>query len=685
MRVLLLLACGTLLLASCRALGSGATVPLETDAYRIRVDLDESEGVARDPLVRAARQELLDFAENGRSKADIDDAAYSMEAHLRASGYARARVDYEFDSSADLVQVVFVVRSGARYRLEHLEIAGEIEVDERELRSFFGGADGSEPFVEAELATATREARAWLRSLGYRDAVVALDAVELDPAQGSARARVRLSLGVRHVIGGVRTTGLDEAARLDLEPRLSRLTGTPYTSRSGFQLRTWIEEWYLDRGYPDVDVRVELLDPGDVEHLVLTASVEPGVAVRVSSVEVRGERSIRDGVVLAFVGIDPGDPYSRTAVRKGAARLRATGLFRNLDVRLEGTGEERALVVELEQLRSVELWAEPGVGAYIGPYLRLGLRESDLFGTARSASIQTLLSTRERSAKLRLTDPWLFGGFATGDVAFELMRREEPSFTFEERGAGVFLTRHWTPAISTTAGYEIRNTDVVSADFQLAPEEAQEIVDDVDIAALVVSGTLDLRSDRVGAALGALDVRGSVTELQAELGDDAYGSELEFWRVRVEHARYWPLDDATSLALSVRAGAIGARGSSTAIPIQERFFNGGTDSVRSFRPSELGPKDPLEEPLGGEGRTIGSIELRRRLWGSFQGAAFWDAGTVAEDYTELLELRDVRHGIGLGVRYALPVGPLRFDVGWNPDPKEGEDDWVAHFSIGLAY
>ena len=124
---------------------------------------------------------------------------------------------------------------------------------------------------------------------------------------------------------------------------------------------------------------------------------------------------------------------------------------------------------------------------------------------------------------------------------------------------------------------------------------------------------------------------------------------------------------------------------SNLIPIQERFFAGGENSVRSYRESQLGPKDANGQPIGGESVATASLEWRHEVTGPFQTAAFVDVGHVALDAQDLFDPQDIGVGIGLGFRYMLPIGPLRLDAAVNPDPDEFEEEWVIHFSIGMPF
>jgi outer membrane protein assembly factor BamA len=138
--------------------------------------------------------------------------------------------------------------------------------------------------------------------------------------------------------------------------------------------------------------------------------------------------------------------------------------------------------------------------------------------------------------------------------------------------------------------------------------------------------------------------------------------------------------------------AFGARGGlitpiADEIPIDVRFFNGGGTSVRSFAERRLGPKDKSGNPLGGELLTVFNIEYMFPIGGGLQGAVFADAGSLHHEVR--LPTSDpggeMRYALGVGLRYKLPIGPLRLDYGVNPNRKEKESFGAFHFSFGFAF
>ena len=143
------------------------------------------------------------------------------------------------------------------------------------------------------------------------------------------------------------------------------------------------------------------------------------------------------------------------------------------------------------------------------------------------------------------------------------------------------------------------------------------------------------------------------------------------------------------LAFGARSGVVyplktGGTGAVLAIPIDERFFSGGSTTVRSFDERKLGPQDGNGNPIGGEFFTTFNVEYTFPLYGELLGAVFVDAGNLLPD-ARSPGLNDLRYGVGAGLRYNLPIGPIRLDYGVNPNPRADEAFGAFHFSFGFAF
>ena len=166
----------------------------------------------------------------------------------------------------------------------------------------------------------------------------------------------------------------------------------------------------------------------------------------------------------------------------------------------------------------------------------------------------------------------------------------------------------------------------------------------------------------------------------AVTGDDS----LLFLRADAQATGYLPLQDGgkTVLAGRIRLGSI-VGGEELTIPSDRLFYSGGGGSVRGFEYQGVGPRLPDGTPRGGLSLFETSIELRRDIGRSFGAVVFVDAGAIG--FQETPNLNNLRYGAGFGVRYKLPFGPVRADIAFPLDKREGDADFQIYVSIGQAF
>ena len=138
----------------------------------------------------------------------------------------------------------------------------------------------------------------------------------------------------------------------------------------------------------------------------------------------------------------------------------------------------------------------------------------------------------------------------------------------------------------------------------------------------------------------------------------------------------------TVLALRFMTGGIHSSDSSQFIPVEDRFYSGGSYSIRGWRRSQLGPKRESGTPLGGKSIFEGNIEARYPIFWRISLVAFFEGGNVWEQSYHY-NLRNLSYAAGTGLRVETPIGPVRFDVGfpiWNDKRKQ-----EFFISVGQAF
>jgi translocation and assembly module TamA len=157
-----------------------------------------------------------------------------------------------------------------------------------------------------------------------------------------------------------------------------------------------------------------------------------------------------------------------------------------------------------------------------------------------------------------------------------------------------------------------------------------------------------------------------------------------FLRAETQATAYLPLQEngKTVLAGRVRLGSI-LGGEELTVPSDRLFYSGGGGSVRGYEYQGVGPRLPDNTPRGGLSLFETSIEIRRDVWRNFQAVAFLDAGAIG--FQETPNFNNLRYGAGVGVRYKLPFGPIRADIAFPLERRDGDADFQIYVSIGQAF
>lgn len=673
-----------LLLAGCSSLGEPDRV-VQPGGYRLAVrgasELDFEDAS------RAVQSDLRDFKERGAPRPAVDDGAWSLEQLLASRGHPFAAVDWRLETEADGVPTVtYDVQPGPQVELADVGFEGNTALSDEELRALFETEDGI--YAESRVAAAVASAAALYVGRGYLQAQIGPASVTFSEDREEAHVLVPIVEGTQQRVARIRVRGDTDLPAEELEQWVAEFTGQPYFPQVAFAVRTRLLDRLGDAGHPEATATfTERSVDGAVE---LDFELQAGPRVTITAVEVSGTSRMDPDFVRERVKLKPGDRWSTSADRASETALQRSSLFDGVRLALAASDpaasevpvppgdEARTLQVEVVEAPLSEYFVEPGYGSYEGLRVVAGYRDRAFNGYGLLLHAEAALSTKVRRALVGLTDPWLFPDIdVSGDVSVFGGVREEPSFDREEVGAALTFGHEFNPRDSAWLVWALKRTAV--SNVQVDDPAAQEAGQTVDVGSLALTGAHDAR-DSLSAP-----TRGVLARATGEVGSDVFGGEIDFLRGRLELAQFWLLSERSVLAASLRTGVIAPTGSTDEIPIQERFFSGGQDTVRSFKEDELGPKDANGNPLGGETFTVVSVEWRRHLAGKLGGALFVDAGNVLTEAAEYFSLKDMSWAFGTGLRYELPVGPIRFDVGWNPWPGDDEDTWVAHLSVGMAF
>jgi outer membrane protein insertion porin family len=629
---------------------------------------------SQEELRKPMQDQLTEIAQRGLTTTRADDAAYYLAAFYRSKGYSRAEVNYQVRGNTLLLQI----REGPRTLIRSLSFRGNRSFDAAALSPYVSGVQAAEigkanlPYSEKELSEGADRVRAFYGSEGFLDVVVETKGTRVSPSGAAADLVISIQEGTRYTFGAVTFTpgtGFTDAA---LRDALGAKPEGAFTAHTVDAMQRSLQSWLRGKGYYAVEV-VANWDKAKARggKINVHFEVRRGAQFRINRITVRGTDRLRPDFMEKRFGDLRGEVYDPARLDEKYRELQRTGLFNRLRVAPKQTGPNTLdLEIEVEEAKQKEIGLELGYGSYDGMIAGIRLSDRNLFGRGRPLSLKLEYSTRGFRGELLYIDPWFLESEWSMRARLYSEDRQERGYDKRGEGVRVDFARKLAARWEVSGFLEGAHSKLTSTGIDptlIGPP-------DYMLTAIGVTSTLDHRDDALNPRHGWI--------LRNALELNAVDNEIAFTRITARYSYYRAIGRSL-VAFGLRGGWIIPAYSASDVPIDLRYFNGGGTTVRSFSERDLGPQDRHGNPIGGTFFTVANIEWNFPITGALDGAIFADAGNLFND--EDPGLSDLRYAIGVGLRYKLPIGPLRIDYGYNPDRREREDIGALHLSFGFAF
>ncbi|MEA2563854.1 MAG: outer membrane protein insertion porin family [Acidobacteriota bacterium] len=631
---------------------------------------------AGDKPPRAFRSEILaayrpDFYEE-RSLVEMKEATIRA---FRSAGHLDPAVDVaawrETPDPDGPRTVVIRSEAGPREGLEDLEIAG---VDPGVGRLAAGSFPGR--LSRAELAAAVpgadRRLLAALRSLGHPQATIAGREI------AGKRLTVRVVPGPRQVFGQVEIAGVEEEERQRLAVLVPARSGEGFRADLVSTGVLGMEDSLRSRGYPDAAVRAvtQAKEPLVVD---VRYEIDPGSRVRVTGVEIEGERWTSPAQLASLTGLEPGEPLDRNAVTEAQSRLYRTGVFSRVTAKVDRPQEDEARVT-FSVAESPRFHLGYGVSSESGAGTAAIVDASDTNFLRRGLTLgfRALYEPGDHSGRVYLRTGGLFGTGISLEV-FGAARRELIPDEFlgdlkrETDESSLQFARPFGRRTTGRLYFRYRSVHL----FEVEPDPFFPFDLELNrpyMGTQVLHDTRDDRLDPTAGVFRSLDLSGSGPFLGSDFNYARLYGQIQGYRTFRVAGRpvVW--------AQAVQSGVAQAWSGQSLIS-DDRFFAGGEFSVRGYERRSLRVEegDPREETL-----LVLNQELRFPLpFEDLAGLVFFDAGQVWEGLGAFDT--DLAKSLGLGLRYKSPVGLLRLDLAFPLDRRPGDESYQLYLGLGNAF
>jgi outer membrane protein assembly complex protein YaeT len=545
--------------------------------------------------------------------------------------------------------------------------------------------------------------QAFYADRGYPDARVTGFDVKLNDKQDQVELTVTIEEGEPVTVASIEFIGFDAIPPdhlVEMKKKVPLKVGQPRDRQQVVASHELALNELKDHGYPYGKVATDEDTSSDPKKAALTFTAEAGKVARFGPVEIVGNKSVGDNIIRRELTLKPGELYRRSIVQESQRRLYGLELFQFANIEPLNAEQQPAEVpIRVTVAEGNHQRVNFGVGYGTEEKARIDTEyhHVNFLGGARTAGAHARWSSLDRGFRLDFNQPYFFRPrFSLGGEGQHWLS-VTPAYRSIVTGAKMTLThRHnvrtsWS--VSMTSEHDVSSVD---------PEV---LADPTHFKDLIALGLNPVTGEQDGTlnALG-FDVQHSTADnlLNAHRGYQfAFHTEeagrlvpgtFNYYAFAADARHYLPLSDRVVVASRLQIANLRPFGNEDSnVPFSKRYYLGGATTVRGWGRYEIAPlSDGL--PIGGDSMLAFSAELRAVLHGSFGGVLFLDAGNVWAD-SLAYDLGDLRYAVGPGLRYQTPIGPLRFDLGYQLNPIPGllvdgnpqKRRLRFHFSIGQAF
>ncbi|MFH0753968.1 MAG: outer membrane protein assembly factor BamA [Candidatus Omnitrophota bacterium] len=634
-------------------------------------------------------------------KKSLNDDINTIKDLYAKKGLTQAEVDIEqfLDETTNKATLHVIIREGFRVKIRKINILANAAYKDSKvikgMKSRPAWIFNSGYLKEDVLAEDMDRIQAFYEKNGYIDAKATYTVEKLH--QGLVNVDVNVDEGRRYYVGSLVFAGNAIVSTFEIEASMKDIKqGKIFSKAKLADDVANIRSLYFDKGYIFAKVNESTsLDPvtGKVD---MKLDIEEGGIAYIDKINVQGNAQTRDIVIRRELRMYPGDKFDGLKLRRSKERLNNLGYFEDVNFDIQDTDmpEQKDLLVEVKEAKTGSFSFGGGystVDSLIG-FLEVEQKNFDFAnwptftGGGQKLSARAEMGSTRNSQMLSFTEPWMFDYPIS--AGFDLYRTQhardtDTGYAYDQTRTGIKLRggKELSDYLSTAGYYRLENVDIRNMEDDVSQALKDELGKNT-VSSMGMSLTNDHRDSTISPS------KGWVGTVSGDVAGGPFGGTKDFYRLETNAAYFVPLKFHSVVQFSGRAGIVDAYGNSTQVPIFERYFAGGAQSIRGYSERAVGPVDVnTQDPIGGDSIFVSSVEYTIPLVEVIKLATFFDIGNVwakASDFAK----GDLYSGYGLGFRVKTPIGPMNLDYGIPLKKEPGEDSRRSgkfYFSVSRGF
>ena len=657
----------------------------------------------------------------------LTEGARNLRDYFQSRGYPDADVTFKSEPPKDDQQIInYYISAGPRRRLVKVTIVGNEYFPEQILRERMFLAKKSLVLrygrYSDSFRTKDEETLADLyKTNGFRNAKVSSSVEENYQGKESDLAvTFHITEGPQWTVSKLEIEGPKDLNLSPIHDQLSSVEKQPFAEVNISTDRNRILQYYSAHGFRMASFRFEETPDDATNTVKLRYFVQEGDREFVRKVLISGLDITRPSTVAKSLDqIQPGEPVSSSKISDVSKKLSDLGVFASVNTAFpdpDGKNAYQYVLFDFDEAnrytfntgiglevgqfgQTTNSLSEAGGAKGVSPIFSFDINRNNFLGRAQTLSLQTRYSTLEQRESLNYIVPRFLASTNRTLTISGLYdtTQDVQTFSAKRAEASAQVSQRFNRASTILANFAYRRVSV--GNLYIPALLVPQLTQPVRIGIFSLSYIQDHRDNPSDAHHGFYNT------IDTALAGNFFASQRSFVRVLARNATYTPIGRKFVFARQTQIGAIlpfsVAKGVSNfdAIPLPERFFGGGSVSMRGFGDNQAGPRDigTVSEmgaaasnatgfPIGGNGLFFNTLELRFPLFGpNISGVFFHDMGNIYTSFGDIsLAYRqngnsNFNYAVqapGFGVRYKTPLGPLRVDFSYalNPPNYQGFDN-----------
>jgi len=614
---------------------------------------------------------------------DVQRASEKLKVHYEEEGYFEAQITPEVEKFADGdVRIAFSINEGRSITIDKIVIRGHQGLTARQIKGVMVVQE-REYFIlrgtvqRQKLDEDIERILALYNDHGFIQARVESHDIAVDRDKARVIITINVVEGPQYHVDQITITGVTLLPESEVRRQLTFKPGDVFSRTRLRESVNGMADLYSTIGRASADVTPRTDQVAASATVNITLDVIEGPEVYVERINISGNLRSEDKILRREIPMVEGDLFTLQKMQRARQRLINLGYFEMVNVSTApGTNKTKIIVNVDVTEKPTGIFSVGGgyssVDSFVGT---IDLSQNNFLGKGYQAAIRIRAGALTQAGVISFTDPWLFDQPLSAGFDLFSTTRIFTDYTYSSLGASPRLSHPFAEYWRWNLGYRISRDNIGHVtDGVLSPDLLEQKGTRVTS---MVSGSISRDSrdnfqapSRGGQTTVALDFAG-------------LGGDSKFVRAIASTSYFKPIWFNHILSGRAEAGyALGWSGRE--VPIFERFYLGGPNTLRGWKFRQITPIDATGFGIGGNSEVLGNVEYVIPLPFNIRLAGFMDVGNVYGFGTKF-DLSDLRSDVGGGVRWLSPFGPLRLDYGVKLDRRKGEDFGAFQFSVGSPF